>query len=82
MQAIPGSCDGKEQYISFTLPPLSVVVFKYDYVDNKVYLEKQAEEKAAKKAKAAAKKVPAKKKVVDKKVATDKAKPAESKEKK
>ena len=61
LQAIPGSCDGKEQYISFTLPPLSVVVFKYDYVDNKVYLEKQAEEKAAKKAKAAAKKVPAKK---------------------
>ena len=82
LQAIPGSCDGKEQYISFTLPPLSVVVFKYDYVDNKVYLEKQAEEKAAKKAKAAEKKVPAKKKVVDKKVATDKAKPAESKEKK
>ena len=68
LQAIPGSCDGKEQYISFTLPPLSVVVFKYDYVDNKVYLEKQAEEKAAKKAKTAAKKaktaekkVPAKK---------------------
>ena len=68
LQAIPGSCDGKEQYISFTLPPLSVVVFKYDYVDNKVYLEKRAEEKAAKKAKAAAKKaktaekkVPAKK---------------------
>ncbi len=68
LQAIPGSCDGKEQYISFTLPPLSVVVFKYDYVDNKVYLEKQAEEKAAKKAKAAEKKaktaekkVPAKK---------------------
>ena len=30
LQAIPGSCDGKEQYISFTLPPLSVVVFKYD----------------------------------------------------
>ncbi len=82
LQAIPGSCDGKEQYISFTLPPLSVVVFKYDYVDNKVYLEKQAEEKAAKKAKAAAKKVPAKKKVVDKKVAADKAKPAGSKEKK
>lgn len=82
LQAIPGSCDGKEQYISFTLPPLSVVVFKYDYVDNKVYLEKQAEEKAAKKAKAAEKKVPAKKKVVDKKVAADKAKPAGSKEKK
>ena len=82
LQAIPGSCDGKEQYISFTLPPLSVVVFKYDYVDNKVYLEKQAEEKAAKKAKAAAKKVPAKKKVVDKKAAADKAKPAGSKEKK
>ena len=35
LQAIPGSCDGKEQYISFTLPPLSVVVFKYDYVDKK-----------------------------------------------
>ncbi len=82
LQAIPGSCDGKEQYISFTLPPLSVVVFKYDYVDNKVYLEKQAEEKAAKKAKAAEKKVPAKKKVVEKKVAADKAKPAGSKEKK
>ena len=82
LQAIPGSCDGKEQYISFTLPPLSVVVFKYDYVDNKVYLEKQAEEKAAKKAKAAEKKVPAKKKVVDKKAAADKAKPAGSKEKK
>lgn len=63
LQAIPGSCDGKEQYISFTLPPLSVVVFKYDYVDNKVYLEKQAEEKAAKKAKAAEKKAPAKKTV-------------------
>ena len=61
LQAIPGSCDGKEQYISFTLPPLSVVVFKYDYVDNKVYLEKRAEEKAAKKAKTPAKKVPAKK---------------------
>ena len=82
LQAIPGSCDGKEQYISFTLPPLSVVVFKYDYVDNKVYLEKQAEEKAAKKAKAAAKKVPAKKKVVDKKAASAEAKPAGSKEKK
>ena len=82
LQAIPGSCDGKEQYISFTLPPLSVVVFKYDYVDNKVYLEKQAEEKAAKKAKAAEKKVPAKKKVVDKKAAAAKAKPAGSKEKK
>ena len=82
LQAIPGSCDGKEQYISFTLPPLSVVVFKYDYVDNKVYLEKQAEVKAAKKAKAAEKKVPAKKKVVDKKVVADKAKPAGSKEKK
>ena len=64
LQAIPGSCDGKEQYISFTLPPLSVVVFKYDYVDNKVYLEKQAEEKAAKKAKAAAKKVKAAEKKV------------------
>mgnify|MGYP003371768297 FL=1 len=75
LQAIPGSCDGKEQYISFTLPPLSVVVFKYDYVDNKVYLEKQAEEKAAKKA-------TAKKKVVEKKVAADKAKPAGRKEKK
>ena len=82
LQAIPGSCDGKEQYISFTLPPLSVVVFKYDYVDNKVYLEKQAEEKAAKKAKAAEKKVPAKKKVVDKKAASAEAKPAGSKEKK
>ena len=91
LQAIPGSCDGKEQYISFTLPPLSVVVFKYDYVDNKVYLEKQAEEKAAKKAKTAAKKAPAKKtvakaataekKVVDKKAAADKAKPAGSKAK-
>ena len=64
LQAIPGSCDGKEQYISFTLPPLSVVVFKYDYVDNKVYLEKQAEEKAAKKAKAAAKKAKATEKKV------------------
>ena len=64
LQAIPGSCDGKEQYISFTLPPLSVVVFKYDYVDNKVYLEKQAEEKAAKKAKAAAKKAKAAEKKV------------------
>lgn len=64
LQAIPGSCDGKDQYISFTLPPLSVVVFKYDYVDNKVYLEKQAEEKAAKKAKAAAKKVKAAEKKV------------------
>ena len=62
LQAIPGSCDGKEQYISFTLPPLSVVVFKYDYVDNKVYLEKQAEEKAAKKAKVAEKKATAEKK--------------------
>ncbi len=82
LQAIPGSCDGKEQYISFTLPPLSVVVFKYDYVDNKVYLEKQAEEKAAKKAKAAEKKVPAKKKVVDKKTTSAEAKPAGSKEKK
>ena len=82
LQAIPGSCDGKEQYISFTLPPLSVVVFKYDYVDNKVYLEKQAEEKAAKKAKAAEKKVPAKKKVVDKKATAAEAKPAGSKEKK
>ena len=82
LQAIPGSCDGKEQYISFTLPPLSVVVFKYDYVDNKVYLEKQAEKKAAKKAKAAEKKVPAKKKVVDKKAAAAEAKPAGSKEKK
>jgi len=82
LQAIPGSCDGKEQYISFTLPPLSVVVFKYDYVDNKVYLEKQAEEKAAKKAKAAEKKVPAKKKVVDKKAAAAEAKPVGSKEKK
>ena len=70
LQAIPGSCDGKEQYISFTLPPLSVVVFKYDYVDNKVYLEKQAEEKAAKKAKAAAKKA---------KTAEKKAKTAEKK---
>ena len=67
LQAIPGSCDGKEQYISFTLPPLSVVVFKYDYVDNKVYLEKQAEEKAAKKAKAAEKKAAAEKKVPAKK---------------
>ena len=64
LQAIPGSCDGKEQYISFTLPPLSVVVFKYDYVDNKVYLEKQAEEKAAKKAKAAEKKAKAAEKKV------------------
>ena len=64
LQAIPGSCDGKEQYISFTLPPLSVVVFKYDYVDNKVYLEKQAEEKAAKKAKAAEKKAKATEKKV------------------
>ncbi|MDD6267233.1 MAG: 1,4-alpha-glucan branching protein GlgB [Clostridium sp.] len=92
LQAIPGSCDGKEQYISFTLPPLSVVVFKYDYVDNKVYLEKQAEEKAAKKAKTAAKKAPAKKtvakaataekKVVDKKASADKAETAGSKAKK
>ena len=64
LQAIPGSCDGKEQYISFTLPPLSVVVFKYDYVDNKVYLEKQAEEKAAKKAKTAEKKAKATEKKV------------------
>ena len=64
LQAIPGSCDGKEQYISFTLPPLSVVVFKYDYVDNKVYLKKQAEEKAAKKAKAAEKKAKAAEKKV------------------
>ena len=91
LQAIPGSCDGKEQYISFTLPPLSVVVFKYDYVDNKVYLEKQAEEKAAKKAKTAAKKAPAKKtvakaataekKVVDKKALADKAETAGNKAK-
>ncbi len=91
LQAIPGSCDGREQYISFTLPPLSVVVFKYDYVDNKVYLEKQAEEKAAKKAKAAEKKAPAKKtvakaataekKVADKKAAAVEAKTAGSKEK-
>ena len=64
LQANPGSCDGKDQYISFTLPPLSVVVFKYDYVDNKVYLEKQAEEKAAKKAKAAEKKAKAAEKKV------------------
>ncbi len=92
LQAIPGSCDGREQYISFTLPPLSVVVFKYDYVDNKVYLEKQAEEKAAKKAKAAEKKAPAKKtvakaataekKVVDKKATAAEAKTAGSKAKK
>ncbi len=91
LQAIPGSCDGREQYISFTLPPLSVVVFKYDYVDNKVYLEKQAEEKAAKKAKAAEKKAPAKKtvakaataekKVADKKAAAVEAKTAGSKAK-
>ncbi len=84
LQAIPGSCDGREQYISFTLPPLSVVVFKYDYVDNKVYLEKQAEEKAAKKAKAAEKKAPAKKTVAkaataEKKVADKKAAAAEAK---
>ena len=91
LQAIPGSCDGREQYISFTLPPLSVVVFKYDYVDNKVYLEKQAEEKVAKKAKAAEKKAPAKKtvakaataekKVADKKAAAVEAKTAGSKAK-
>ncbi len=68
LQAIPGSCDGKEQYISFTLPPLSVVVFKYDYVDNKVYLEKQAEEKAAKKAAKKAKAAEKKAKTAEKKV--------------
>ena len=68
LQAIPGSCDGKEQYISFTLPPLSVVVFKYDYVDNKVYLEKQAEEKAAKKAAKKAKAAAKKAKTAEKKV--------------
>ncbi len=68
LQAIPGSFDGKEQYISFTLPPLSVVVFKYDYVDNKVYLEKQAEEKAAKKAAKKAKAAEKKAKTAEKKV--------------
>ncbi len=70
LQAIPGSCDGKEQYISFTLPPLSVVVFKYDYVDNKVYLEKQAEEKAAKKAAKKAKAAEKKAKTAEKKAKT------------
>ena len=40
LKAVVGDCDEKEQYISFVLPPLSVVMFKYDYVDNKEYLAK------------------------------------------
>lgn len=47
LKAVTGECDGREQYIEFNLPPLSVVVFKYDYVDNKAYLEKQKVKKEA-----------------------------------
>ncbi len=33
IKAVRGACDGREQYISFDMPPLSVVVFKYNYSD-------------------------------------------------
>ncbi|MBQ8147161.1 MAG: 1,4-alpha-glucan branching protein GlgB [Lachnospiraceae bacterium] len=33
IKAVQGACDGREQYISFDMPPLSVVVFKYNYSD-------------------------------------------------
>lgn len=79
IKAVQGECDGREQYISIDLPPLSVVVFKYDYVDNKVYLEKQEAKKPAKgktvNTKTAAKSV-AKKPTVKKPVAKPVKKPA------
>lgn len=56
LKAIKGDCDGREQYISIELPPLSVVMFKYDYVDNQVYLEQQKGKKPAIEKKATVKK--------------------------
>lgn len=56
LKAIKGDCDGREQYISIELPPLSVVMFKYDYVDNQVYLEQQKGKKPAIEKKTAVKK--------------------------
>ena len=35
LRAVLGECDGKQQHIVFDLPPLSVVVFKYDYKTGK-----------------------------------------------
>ena len=45
LKAVAGDCDGREQYIEFNLPPLSVVIFRYNYLENKKYLEKNAEHK-------------------------------------
>lgn len=32
VKAVAGECDGKDYYIEFTLPPLSMVAYRYDYV--------------------------------------------------
>ncbi len=45
LKAVAGDCDGREQYIEFNLPPLSVVIFRYNYLENKKYLKKNAEHK-------------------------------------
>lgn len=45
LKAVAGDCDGREQYIEFNLPPLSVVIFRYNYLENKKYLEKNTEHK-------------------------------------
>ncbi len=49
LKAVTGACDGREQYIEFTLPPLAVAVFRYDYVDNKEFLKQQSAKKGTKK---------------------------------
>lgn len=73
LKAVKGACDGRDQHISFTLPPLSTVIFKYDYIDEAEYQKQLAKKpgtrakKAASAPKTASAKKPAAKKVAAKK---------------
>lgn len=73
LKAVKGACDGRDQYISFTLPPLSTVIFKYDYIDEAEYQKQLAKKpgtrakKVASAPKTASAKKPAAKKVAAKK---------------
>ena len=73
LKAVKGACDGRDQHISFTLPPLSTVIFKYDYIDEAEY-QKQLAKKPGTRAKkvASAPKTASAKKLAAKKVAAKK----------
>ena len=73
LKAVKGACDGRDQHISFTLPPLSTVIFKYNYINEAEYQKQLAKKpgtrakKAASAPKTASAKKPAAKKVAPKK---------------